>query len=628
MEKRNVLPMLIVLYISAFLAAFNENTVNVALVDIMAQYQVTAQTAQWLVTGYMIVCAIVTTITAFLLKRFTLRSIFFSAAALLGIGSLASMFAPTFPLLLVSRMFQGIGSGIFIPATMTTVLLLAPHNKLGTYLSIGSCMITLGPAFAPVITGVLDTAFGWHFVFLPAVVLCPILVVLGAFFVRNIQEPQLVKLDILSVILSALGLSAFVMGISQIFTNIGEGLALLALGLVVIAAFCIRQNRTSHALLDLTPMKNPMFSLACVLVIVAMMMLFSLSVLLPLYYEAALGMSAREAGFMLIVPILFNALFAVVGGRTMDHKGAWPLLPLGFGCATVGLLTCGGFASAGNTLLVFVGSIIGYGSVGSVLSPSQTAALSVLPREQNESGVAIVNTFVQIAACIGPSLFIGVMTLTGAQAAASNPALSESMQQSIGFVYTMVVAAGIAFAAAILAVVYSRKRITLASKKALETSSEANEVAPTVIQVMQEPFTVGASDSIKQVMHAMVALHTSGLPVVDSNNKMVGFISDGDIMAALGQKAPTGLELAYGLNYYANDNDFKQRLDEVMSLNVMELATQDIVSVNTTTSLRQACEVLSKRRIKKLPVLKDGVLVGTLSRSNIVRTLMNSYVTE
>lgn len=627
MDKRKTLPMLFVIYTSAFLAAFNENTVNVALVDIMAQFDVTAQTAQWLVTGYMIVCAIVTTVTAFLLKRFRLRSLFFSAAALLGIGSLASLCAPTFPLLLVSRLFQGIGSGIFIPATMATVLVIAPHNKLGTYLSLGSCMITLGPAFAPIVTGALDTAFGWHFVFLPAIILCPLLVVLGFFFLHNISDAQDVKLDVISIVLSALGLSIFVMGISSVFSNIAEGLILIVAGLAIIAAFCVRQNRTSHPLLDLEPMTNPLFSLACILVIVAMMALFSLSVLLPLYYEAALNMNARDAGMMLMVPILSNALFAVIGGKTMDKRGAWPLLPLGFACAVAGFLVCGNAASWGNVTLVFIGSIIGYGASGAVLSPSQTAALSVLPKNLNESGVAIVNTFVQIAACIGPSLFIGVMTMTGAQAAAQNPALSANAQQTIGFTHAMFTAACIAFATAVLAVIYAKKRtrIMAAHTASAKPQSKAESV-PTVMQIMQDPYTANANDTIKQVMEKMVSLHTSGLPVIDDHKQMVGFISDGDIMAALGRKAPTGLEIAYGLNYYANDNDFKEKLNEVMTMNVLELATRDVISVTTQTSLKDACEVLSKRKIKKLPVVKGDVLVGTLSRSNVVRTLMNSYV--
>ena len=64
MKPKSFIPMLAVLYGSAFVASFNENTINVALISIMGEFSVEANTAQWLVTGYMVVTAIVVTTTA------------------------------------------------------------------------------------------------------------------------------------------------------------------------------------------------------------------------------------------------------------------------------------------------------------------------------------------------------------------------------------------------------------------------------------------------------------------------------------------------------------------------------------------------------------------------------------
>ena len=69
---------LVVMYIAAFVAAFNENIINVALHDIMAAFSVSAITAQWLVSGYMIVTSIFTAIMAFLSGRFSTRKLLFS----------------------------------------------------------------------------------------------------------------------------------------------------------------------------------------------------------------------------------------------------------------------------------------------------------------------------------------------------------------------------------------------------------------------------------------------------------------------------------------------------------------------------------------------------------------------
>ena len=169
--------MLAVLYGSAFVAAFNENTINVALVSIMSTFAIDANTAQWLVTGYMIVTAIVVTTTAFLSKRLPLRTLFLAAAAFLVGGLAASYFITVWPLFLASRLLQAVGTGIFIPLMMSTVLAVAPREKMGTYLSIGSCMITFGPALAPVVSGIMVTTFGWRSIFLPPAALIALLAV-------------------------------------------------------------------------------------------------------------------------------------------------------------------------------------------------------------------------------------------------------------------------------------------------------------------------------------------------------------------------------------------------------------------------------------------------------------------
>ena len=82
MQGKPLVLLLSVLYGSAFIAGFNENLVNMALVSIMAEYGVDSVTAQWLVTGYMIVATVVVTCMAFLYRRFHVRTLFFGAAGL------------------------------------------------------------------------------------------------------------------------------------------------------------------------------------------------------------------------------------------------------------------------------------------------------------------------------------------------------------------------------------------------------------------------------------------------------------------------------------------------------------------------------------------------------------------
>ncbi len=76
--------------------------------------------------------------------------------------------------------------------------------------------------------------------------------------------------------------------------------------------------------------------------------------------------------------------------------------------------------------------------------------------------------------------------------------------------------------------------------------------------------------------------------------------------------------------YRVPDNEnFMERITELIDMNVMRIATQNVVSVESGTELDKACSLLSEKRIKKVPVVdKDGILIGSISRSDIIRSTM------
>ncbi len=379
---KNPQRLLAVLYGSAFLAGFNENLMNMALMAIMGEFGVGSVTAQWLVTGYMIVATVVVMCMAFFYRRFTLRVLFFAGAGFTLAGSLLGLLAPNFALLMVARLVQAIGSGLFIPLMMNTILAVTPKNKLGGAMATGSCMITFGPAFAPVVCGALVTAFGWHSVFAVPLVAMAVLTALGVAFVRDLPTSE-AHLDLLSVGLSAVFLLSLSFGLAQLATNAIAGVVSLAVTVASAAVFVLRQLHCNHPLIDLAPMRNARFWPAILLVIVAMMTTFSLSVLLPLYFEGALGMSAFMAGILILLPVLLNAAATIFAGRIMDRFGEWPLLPLGFGLMTLGVASMVFAARALSAPAMLVAALAAYAGVGLVFSPSQTAGLRTLPPQQN-----------------------------------------------------------------------------------------------------------------------------------------------------------------------------------------------------------------------------------------------------
>ena len=666
-------PLLGVLYAAAFLAGFNENLVNMGLMSIMGEYGVDSVTAQWLVTGYMIASTVVVMCMAFFYRRFELRKLFFAGAILCVVGSAMGLFSMNFAFLLVARLIQAVGAGMFIPMMMNTILVVTPRNKLGTFMSIGGCMISFGPAFAPVVCGCLVTAFGWHSVFVVPLVGMVVIALLGMVFLRNLGTSE-VHLDVPSACLSAVFLFTLSFGLAQVMAQPVVGIASLAVAIASAVVFVVRQTRCAFPLIDVTPMKSIRFWPATVLVVVAMMIMFSLSVLLPLYFEGALGMSAFMAGLVILVPVLVNTGFTLVAGRIMDKRGEWPLLPAGFALGALGTAAMAIVAPSQSAPALFVAALFVYAGIGLVFSPSQTAGLKTLPPQQNPFGVALMTTFVQVAACVGPALFTGV--LSSVQGGAIAGGADAGLGCALGFAAAIEVAAVIAFVGLAVAFVYSLAAYRRAAQapavvgagvaavsaahvaacersadepgrvveaaqadaavrehaadefgRAAQVGAAASLSSATLADIMErEPYAVAADAPVSEAMHALVEHQVSGLPLVDAQGRVCGFVSDGDIMRYLADKTPA-FTSSYVFLEAANNQTIDERLRELMVLPVAEIATDKVVSLPASTTLKDACQTLAQHKFKKAPVVDEaGRMVGVVSRSSILRRAMESYL--
>lgn len=626
MKGKGTALFLAVLYCGAFIAGFNENLMNMALMAIMGEYAVDSVTAQWLVTGYMIVATVVVMCMAFLYRRFKLRTLFFAAAGLTLVGSVMGLFASSFELLMAARLVQAAGSGVFIPLMMNTILVVTPKNKLGAYMSIGSCMITFGPALAPVVCGALVTAAGWHSIFLVPTVAMAVLIVGGAVLVRNLETSD-AHLDTPSALLSAVFLTALSFGLAELtIMPLPAGIA-LALAALSAVAFVVRQTHCAFPLIDMEPMRFATFWPTIIMVIITMMTTFSLSVLLPLYLEGSLGLTALMAGIVMLVPVLGNAGTSLLGGRLMDKKGEWPLLPAGFAIILIGLAIMAATANSMSLAATFAGALVAYAGVGLAFSPSQTAGLRTLPPRLNPFGVALTTTFVQIAACIGPSMYIGLMS--SAQAEALGGGASAQAGAAAGFTQAIVVACVVAGVGLVTSTTYAlaAKRRAARSAEAKRTADARRTKPPVLASIMEtDPYTISATASMGDAMRELVARKVGGMPVVDERGRGVGYLSDGDVMRYLADQRPVATG-AYALIEAVNGETVDDRLRELVKLPVGDVATDGLVTLRADASLKDACALLAQHKLKKVPVVEGERIIGTVNRSDVLRYAMETYLT-
>ncbi len=105
--------------------------------------------------------------------------------------------------------------------------------------------------------------------------------------------------------------------------------------------------------------------------------------------------------------------------------------------------------------------------------------------------------------------------------------------------------------------------------------------------------------------------------------KATGFISDGDIMRYLSECHPA-ITSSYSLMEAANSQTFDEKLKELVALPVSHIATERVVSIPQDATLQEACTLLAQHKLKKVPVVQNGAIVGMLSRSDVIRYAMNN----
>lgn len=158
-------------------------------------------------------------------------------------------------------------------------------------------------------------------------------------------------------------------------------------------------------------------------------------------------------------------------------------------------------------------------------------------------------------------------------------------------------------------------------------SEEKKEMNKKISEIMKKDvYTVSDEATIKEVLQMLVESKTSGLPIVNAKQQVVGFISDGDIMKFIAKQNPRIIDMTSFITVWYDTESFEKKLHDLMDLSVMELATTKLVSVDTDYDIDEVAKVLGEKKIKKVPVLEDGKLAGVVSRSDILRYILGSYL--
>jgi CBS domain-containing protein len=142
--------------------------------------------------------------------------------------------------------------------------------------------------------------------------------------------------------------------------------------------------------------------------------------------------------------------------------------------------------------------------------------------------------------------------------------------------------------------------------------------------MVRDVITVKPGDDVARAVQLLAEHDISALPVVDDGGKVVGVVSEADLMRR--QEIGTQKHRSWWLEAMTPGVTLAADFAKAHGGKVDEVMSDNVVSVSEETPLGEIASLLEKHRIKRVPVLRDGKLVGVVSRSNLIQALAAAHV--
>ncbi|MCH4460114.1 DHA2 family efflux MFS transporter permease subunit [Staphylococcus haemolyticus] len=396
-----------------FIAILNQTLLNVALPKINTEFNISASTGQWLMTGFMLVNGILIPISAFLFNKYSYRKLFIIALLLFTIGSLVCALSNNFPMMMGGRVLQAIGAGVLMPLGSNVIVTIFPPEKRGVAMGTMGIAMILAPAIGPTLSGYIVQNYHWNVMFYGMFFLGIAAMIFGYFWFRLYQRTTNPRADYQGIVYSTIGFGALLYGFSEA-GNKGWGSAeivtMFIIGAIFITAFVIRELTMRAPMLNLEVLKSSTFTLTTIINMVVMMSLFGGMILLPIYLQNLRGFSALDSGLLLLPGSLVMGILGPITGKLLDTIGLKPLALFGIAVMAYGTWELTKLNMDTSYLHIMSIYVIRSFGMAFVMMPLMTAAINALPPRLISHGNAFLNTMRQLAGSIGTAILVTVMT--------------------------------------------------------------------------------------------------------------------------------------------------------------------------------------------------------------------------
>jgi EmrB/QacA subfamily drug resistance transporter len=484
--------LLAIMCLSLVLVVMSVSGLNTALPTMQRELGASASELQWIVDAYAVVFAGLLLSAGAIGDRFGRRRALLAGLAVFGFGSLLGGLSGNATQVIASRAVMGIGAAFIMPATLSIITAIFPPEERSRAIAVWAGFAGAGASIGPILTGVMLEGYWWGSTLLVSV---PVVVAVAAAvwaFAPDSRDEGHTPLDPVGALLSLVGLSSLIFAIIQGpddgWTS-GPVVATFVAALVTLSAFVAWERRSDHPMLPLTLFRDRRFSVGSGVVTVAFFVMFGFFFLMTQYLQFARGYSPLEAGLATLPLALTFVAVSPRSAALAERYGAAQVMALGLAIVAVGfgvmtllttdtpyLVIAGGFALLGAGMSITAAPATGEimasvplskAGVGSAVNDTTRelggalgiALLGSVATSAYRSSVELGGLGLPAGARAGAEESIGAASAVAARVPGGGRVVAHAASAfTDAFTFTNTVALGIALAAAVGVLAFSRRR--------------------------------------------------------------------------------------------------------------------------------------------------------------------------
>ena len=328
---------LFVASITSFMGPFVVSSVNVALPSIQKEFNADAVQLSWIATSLLLAVAVTLVPAGRIADIHGRKKIFTWGLVLYTLASLAAAFASSIEMLIFCRVFQGIGSALFLTTGMAIITSIFPPKKRGKAMGIYVSAVYIGLSMGPLVGGILTQNVGWRSLFILVVPMGILSTLITLKYLKGEwADARGEPLDVAGSILYGIAMLALVYGASLLPGK--TALYLIIAGALCMGVFVWQELRTHYPVVEVRLFtRNKLFTFSSLAAMIHYAATFAVTFLVSLYLQYIKGLPPQTAGMIIVAQPIMMAAFSPLAGKWSDRIEPGKIASLGMGLTALGL---------------------------------------------------------------------------------------------------------------------------------------------------------------------------------------------------------------------------------------------------------------------------------------------------